>query len=85
MSSPVLLAAEAGHEDAARVLLEGGAFTDAPDGRGVTALMRAAAEGYWNCIDLLLTFGAGKWLTCQAQVSAKQVHLHTLSVIQLAN
>ncbi len=59
-SSPLLAAAAAGQGSAVRALLSGGALIDAPDVTGVTAMMAAAAQGHVDCMQILLSFHAGK-------------------------
>ena len=59
-SSPLLAAAAAGQGSAVRALLSGGALTDTPDVTGVTAMMAAAAQGHVDCMQILLSFHAGK-------------------------
>ncbi len=59
-SSPLLAAAAAGQGSAVGALLSGGALIDAPDVTGVTAMMAAAAQGHFECMQILLGFHAGK-------------------------
>ncbi len=56
--SALHIAAEAGHQDIAKILLQNGARLDAPDVNGVTALMHAAADGHTAVAQYLLGRGA---------------------------
>jgi ankyrin repeat protein len=47
-----------GHIDAAKLLLEAGADTNAADLNGETALMQAAFDGYDDLAELLIEAGA---------------------------
>ncbi|PAA60908.1 hypothetical protein BOX15_Mlig002028g1 [Macrostomum lignano] len=55
---PLMLAAQNGHEEAVKVLLEAGAQPDATDFNGLTSLHRAAACGHVACVGQLLSAGA---------------------------
>lgn len=55
----LMLAADAGHEEMARLLLEHGATVDLwTEDKGMTALMFAAAKGHASIVQLLLERGA---------------------------
>lgn len=56
--SPLHLAAQNGHFDAARVLLQAGLHKDSKTKVDKTPLHIAAAEGHANICDLLLSYGA---------------------------
>ena len=53
-------AAERGHFDVVRLLLEAGADKDAANGMGAAALCRAAERGHFEVVRLLLEAGADK-------------------------
>jgi ankyrin repeat protein len=52
--TPLMCAAELGHSDVARCLLEAGADVTARDSIGGTALIKAAALGRTECIEILI-------------------------------
>ncbi|XP_059142863.1 ankyrin repeat domain-containing protein 33B-like, partial [Physella acuta] len=55
-NTPLILAAQAGHTDAVRILLQDfkGIRIDQPNRLGMTALMKAAIQGRTDCARLLL-------------------------------
>jgi ankyrin repeat protein len=53
-----MAAAENGHSDAAKLLLERGANVNARDNRGRVALMEAVAAGHDDTVKLLLRWNA---------------------------
>jgi ankyrin repeat protein len=55
---PLHSAVAGGHEDVARMLIEGGAEIDRAQGEGYTPLMGAAQSGLRRTVDLLLARGA---------------------------
>ena len=58
-----------------QALLEGRALVDGPDAKGKTALMAAASAGHIACMEVLLSFDAGRHpLSC---------HLSLIMVIGL--
>uniref|UniRef100_A0A1I8JL13 ANK_REP_REGION domain-containing protein n=1 Tax=Macrostomum lignano TaxID=282301 RepID=A0A1I8JL13_9PLAT len=56
--TPLMLAAQNGHLEAARLLLKVGADSQMPDVYERTALHRAAANGHDDCTELLIKVGA---------------------------
>ncbi|KAF6238464.1 hypothetical protein HO173_003431 [Letharia columbiana] len=56
--TPLLLAAQWGHEDVVRLLIEKGADIDSKDRRGRTSLSEAAGEGREDMVRLLIEKGA---------------------------
>jgi ankyrin repeat protein len=53
-TTPLMCAAELGHSDVVRCLLEAGADVNAQDATGGTALLKAAALGRTECIEILV-------------------------------
>jgi len=52
------LAVKNGHVDIASILLQHGSMFNEADTSGNTPLHYAAAYGFWECVDLLVTVGA---------------------------
>ena len=55
----LMRAAEKGHTDCVRLLIDGGAKKEAKDNEGMTALMFAAANRHMGCLRLLLALVMG--------------------------
>ncbi|XP_055870404.1 photoreceptor ankyrin repeat protein-like isoform X2 [Biomphalaria glabrata] len=68
-NTPLILAAQAGHTDAVRLLLQDfkGIRIDQPNRLGMTALMKAAIQGRTDCSRLLLYAGADPKLRDQGR------------------
>ncbi|XP_071745450.1 ankyrin repeat and SOCS box protein 16-like [Lepeophtheirus salmonis] len=58
LSTPLRLAATAGHLDSLRVLIENGASLEAVDVKSQTALFTALVNRHWDCVEYLLSVGA---------------------------
>ena len=59
-ATALILAAQSGHVEVVRLLLEAGADKDVADDDGATALMEAAYRGHVEVVRLLLEAGADK-------------------------
>ena len=57
-SAPIHLAAEKGHKDIVKLLLDHGANIDVKDNDGETPIYRAAVKGHTETVKLLLDHGA---------------------------
>ena len=68
-STPLLFACRAGHAEAARILLQAGAYPDCCDSSGMTALDHATQEGHLEMITVLLKHGADKDFQSQSNGS----------------
>ncbi|KAH9498315.1 Ankyrin repeat domain-containing protein 33B, partial [Bulinus truncatus] len=68
-NTPLILAAQAGHTDAVRLLLQDfkGIRIDQPNRLGMTALLKAAIQGRTDCARLLLYAGADPKLRDQGR------------------
>ncbi|CAG5115298.1 unnamed protein product [Candidula unifasciata] len=68
-NTPLILAAQAGHTDAVRIMLQyfKGIRIDQPNRLGMTALMKAAIQGRSDCSRLLLYAGADPKLRDQGR------------------
>ena len=60
-STALLLAAQIGHLEVVRLLLEAGADKDAANKKGLTALRVAAQNGHWEVVRLLREVGAANF------------------------
>ncbi|CAD5120790.1 DgyrCDS9349 [Dimorphilus gyrociliatus] len=57
---PLCVAADYGHFDVIKYLIERGANVNACDSHGITPLLSAIYEGHKECVELLLSNGADK-------------------------
>lgn len=71
-ATPLILAAELGHEACVRELLAAAANPDAADSLGNTATYYAAACGHWHCLRSLLIVGASCDKPCKDGETALQ-------------
>ena len=74
--TPLMVSAELGDQETARVLLDNGASMTAKDNNGQTALHLAAREGHNNVVGLLIDWGADK----EAADNKGQTALHLAAV-----
>lgn len=74
-STPLMVAAQNGHDLVVYLLLNKGAQVDAQDNQGFTALMAAAQDGHGKCVKVLLEKGANVALFTAAKLTALDIAL----------